>query len=105
MKLNQAAIGKILEEHIGNLRELIEKLKGTCWEQRKNEKNPPPQPRHPKLKRVLRSRHFECILSLSIGCMKFLFTKPFLTIFSPSPFLAWPNTPIINWGYLCILFS
>jgi len=28
------AIGNTLGEHIGN-------LKGTCWEQRKNEKNPP----------------------------------------------------------------
>jgi len=32
-----------LGEHIGN-------WKRTCWEQRKNEKNPP-QPPHPKLKR------------------------------------------------------
>jgi hypothetical protein len=28
-----------------------------------------------------KSRHFECILSLTIGCMKFLFPKLFVTIF------------------------
>jgi hypothetical protein len=44
-------------------------LKETCWEQRKNEKIPAP-----KLKRK-KSRHFECMLSLPIGCMKFLFPK------------------------------
>jgi hypothetical protein len=26
-------------------------------------------------------RHFECMLSLPIGCMKFLFPKLFITIF------------------------
>jgi hypothetical protein len=26
------------------------------------------------------TRHFECMLSLPIGCMKFLFPKPFVTI-------------------------
>jgi hypothetical protein len=26
-------------------------LKGTCWEQMKNEENPTPTPQHPKLKR------------------------------------------------------
>jgi hypothetical protein len=45
MGLKRGAIGNSLEEHIGN-------LKGTCWEQRKNEKNPPPPPSpNPKLKR------------------------------------------------------
>jgi len=29
-----------------------------------------------------KSRHFECMLSLPIGCMKFLFQKLFITIFS-----------------------
>jgi hypothetical protein len=28
-----------------------------------------------------KSRHFECILSPTIGCMKFLFPKLFVTIF------------------------
>jgi hypothetical protein len=35
---------------------------------------------HPKLKRK-KERHFECMLSLLIGCMKFLFPKLFMTIF------------------------
>jgi len=37
--------------------------------QRKNEKKS--SPNHPKTK----SRHFDCMLSLLIGCMKFLFSK------------------------------
>jgi hypothetical protein len=37
-------------------------------------------PDHPKLKRKI-ARHFECMLSLPIGCMKFLFPKLFITIF------------------------
>jgi hypothetical protein len=40
--------------------------------QRKNEKHPPPH--RPKLKRK-KSRHFESMLNLPIGCMKFLFSK------------------------------
>jgi hypothetical protein len=54
-------------EHIGNVMRTHWELKGTCWEQRKNEKNPPPQR---KLKKI-KSRHFEYMLSLPIGCMKF----------------------------------
>jgi hypothetical protein len=38
-------------------------------------------PSSPKLKRK-NSRHFECMLSLPIGCMKFLFPKLFITIFA-----------------------
>jgi len=44
MGLKQGATWNNLEEHIGN-------LKGTYREQRKNEKNPPPNTLHPKLKR------------------------------------------------------
>jgi hypothetical protein len=44
-------------------------LMGTCWEQRKKEK------------KEMKSRHFECMLSLCIRCMKFLFPKLFITIF------------------------
>jgi hypothetical protein len=39
-----------------------------------------PAPRQKKLKRK-KPRHFECMLSLPIGCMKFLFPKLFVTIF------------------------
>jgi hypothetical protein len=60
-------------EHIGN-------LKGTCWEQKKNEKKSLPSPSPYNLKGK-KSRHFECMPSLSIGCMKFLFPKLFITIF------------------------
>jgi hypothetical protein len=36
---------------------------------------PPPNLKEKK------SRHFECMLSLPIGCMKFLFQKLFVTVF------------------------
>jgi hypothetical protein len=45
----------------------------------KNEKNPyPPSTQNFKGKK---SRHFECMLTLPIGSMKFIFPKPFVTIF------------------------
>jgi hypothetical protein len=34
----------------------------------------------PKSFKTKKSRHFECMLSLPIGCMKFLFPKLFITI-------------------------
>jgi hypothetical protein len=43
------------------------------------EKWPPPSPTQ-NLKEN-KSRHFECMLNLPIGCMKFLFPKLFVTIF------------------------
>jgi hypothetical protein len=48
------------------------------WGHRENEKNPLPQ--NPKNLIEKKSRHFECMLSLPIGCMKFLFPKLFVTI-------------------------
>jgi hypothetical protein len=39
------------------------------------------------------------MLSLAIGCMKFLMLQN-----RSSPFLAWANTPIINWGYSFIRY-
>jgi hypothetical protein len=42
-------------------------------------KNPPPRPLLPKFKRI-KARHLECTLGPSIGCMKFLFLKEFVTI-------------------------
>jgi hypothetical protein len=50
-------------------------IKGTCWKQRKNEKNPPTPS-----KEKTRANN-ECMLSLPIGCMKFHFqncSSPFL---------------------------
>jgi len=86
MGLKGGAIGNALGKHIKNLGNILRtrwepigNLKGTCWDQRKNEKNPPP--RAPNLKGKI-SRHLECMLSLLIGCMKFLCSKtvgpPFL---------------------------
>jgi hypothetical protein len=45
----------------------------------KMKKNPPPN--RPTLKRK-KSGHFECMLSLPIGCMKFLFLKLEVLIYS-----------------------
>jgi hypothetical protein len=72
MRLKRGAIGNTLGEPIGN-------LKGTWWEQRifLIKLLPPLNQKHKRKK----SRHFECMLSLPIGCMKFLFPKLFGTIF------------------------
>jgi hypothetical protein len=53
------------------------------WGHRKNEKNPLPLPLLPQKKTLkkIKSRHFECMLSLPINCMKFLFPKLVVTIF------------------------
>jgi hypothetical protein len=49
-------------------------------EKRKKSLSPPPPPPKKNLKEK-KSMHFECMLSLPIGCMKFLFPKLFITIF------------------------
>jgi hypothetical protein len=68
------------EQHWGTHREYIgNQLKGTCWEQRRKEKKSFPPPK--KNLKGKKSRHFECILGLPIGCMKFLFPKLLVTIF------------------------
>jgi hypothetical protein len=54
---------------------------GTFWEQKKKGKNPPPLPPPPKNFKEKKSRHFRCMLSLPIGCMKFLFPKLFVANF------------------------
>jgi hypothetical protein len=82
MGLKLGAIRNTLKEHIWN-------ILGTHWELEGNmlgtkEKIlalPPPPPPFSKLKRKRKSRHVECMMSLPIGCMKFLFPKLFVTIF------------------------
>jgi len=70
-------------------KEHIETIMGTHWELEGNmlrtkEKwkkilpSTPPKTQNLKEKK---SRHVECMLSLAIGCMKFLFPKLFITIF------------------------
>ncbi len=66
MGLKWGAIGNTLEKHIGN-------FKGTCWEQRKNEKKSPPT-QHPKLKRK-KSRHLECMLQSTHWLHLFIIRK------------------------------
>ncbi len=50
---------------------------GTIWDQGKP---PPPRPQHPSQKEKSWTLH-EFMLSLPIGCMKFLFPNLFVTIF------------------------
>jgi hypothetical protein len=62
--------------------ELKRNIVRTHWEPRKNEKksfqHPPPQ----NLKGHNKARHLECMLwPFPIGCMKFVFSKEFITIF------------------------
>jgi hypothetical protein len=53
---------------------------GTHWEPKKNEKkSSPPGPSSQNLKGI-KARHLECTLGPSIGCMKFLFPKEFVTV-------------------------
>jgi hypothetical protein len=69
MRLKRSAIGNTLEEHIKNLGNIL----GTYWEADGN-------PLRTKKKRK-KSRHFECMLSLPIGCMKFLIPELSVSIF------------------------
>jgi len=49
--------------------------------QEKKKKILPPPPSTPQNLKEKKSRHFECMLSLPIDCMKFGFSKLFVTIF------------------------
>jgi len=64
---------------------------GTNWEPdgnklgtKKKEKNLSPTPLAAPTQNLKekKSRHFECMLSLPIGCIKFPFPKQFVTIFA-----------------------
>jgi hypothetical protein len=70
-----------LGTHYGTTQELEEcqgNMLGTDWEHRRKKQTitPPPTP-PPKGKN---RAHNECMLSLPVGCMKFLFPKLFVTI-------------------------
>jgi hypothetical protein len=71
-------------------------LKGTCWEQRKNEpkSSPPPKLKRKKIKALwVHAEPYHWLHEISI----------FQTC--SSPFLAWANTPpIIKGGVLIYLF-
>jgi len=86
--------GGLLAKHMGLSKVLLRAplwntlgTLGTHWELERNmlgtkgkKKDPPPPPPFSKLNRK-KSRHFECMLSLPIGSMEFLFPKLFITIF------------------------
>jgi hypothetical protein len=69
-------LGTPFGELIGNIGD----LKGTKDKRKKIPLPPPSTPPTQNLKEK-KSRHFECLLSLPIGCMKFLIPKLFVTIF------------------------
>jgi hypothetical protein len=71
-------------EHVGNLRE-----------QRKNE-TPPHPPPAPKLFYNKNQGTLSACWAFPFVAWNFYFQN------CSSPFLAWANTPIINWGYLFI---
>jgi hypothetical protein len=52
-------------------------------ERRKKILSPPPPATPTQNLKEKKSRHFECMLSLPIGYIKFLFPKLFITIFGP----------------------
>jgi hypothetical protein len=66
---------------------------GTKEKRKKKSSSRPP----PNLKEK-KSRHFDCMLSLPIGCMNFFTSKTVCHHF-------WPGLipPIINWGHLFVL--
>jgi hypothetical protein len=66
-------------------------LEGTCWEQRKSEKNPPPTLATQNLKEK-KSRHFECVLQPTHWPHVFFVFK---TVWSP--YLASANGRGRNW--------
>jgi hypothetical protein len=65
-------------EYIENLIGTHLELEGNMLGTKGKWKNPPPLTQNFKEKKW---RHFECMLSLPIGCMKFLYPKLFITIF------------------------
>jgi len=93
--LKRGAIGKSLGAHIGNMMGTWREHIGNKGKMKKSLPSPAPHsPPQKNLKEKIKSRHFKHMLSLPIGCMKFLLPKLFIII------LAWANTPLINWGYL-----
>jgi hypothetical protein len=54
-------------------------LGNTLGTKKNEKKSSPPDPSSQNLKGI-KARHLECTLGPSIGCMKFLFSKKFVTI-------------------------
>jgi hypothetical protein len=61
-------------------------LEGNKGKMKKKKSSPCPTPK--TFKNKTKSRYFECMLSLPIGCMKFLFPKLLVTIFGLGPGLG-----------------
>jgi hypothetical protein len=66
-------------------------LRGTCWEQRKKEKNPPLPPK-PKTWKKIKQGTWRACWAFPLAAWNFCFQNCL------SPFLAWDNTPIIKEG-------
>jgi hypothetical protein len=78
--IKRGAIENTLEKHIGN-------LKGTCWEERENERNPPATPSNPPTQNLKgkKSRCPECMLQPTHWLHVFLVPKTVGYRFWPIP--------------------
>jgi hypothetical protein len=75
MELKGGPIGNTLREQIGNPLGTWKEHVGNTGKMKKKKSFPPTQNFKNK-----KFGHFDCMLNLSIGCMKFLFPKLFVTI-------------------------
>ncbi len=83
---------------LGTRWEPIGNLMVTCWEQRKNEKNPPLTPPTQNFKKRKKEKGtLSACRAFQLAAWNFYFQN------CSSPFLAWGNTPIITGGYLGVL--
>ncbi len=83
MGLKRSAIGNTFGEQIGNLMGIRWELKRNMLGTKEKRKNLSPTPLAAPTQNLegKKSRHFECMLSLPISYIKFLFPKLFITIF------------------------
>ncbi len=91
--------GNTLGEHIGNLMRTHWELEGNILgTNEKWKKSSPPKTPTPKLKKINQGTLSAC-WAFPLAAKNFYFQN------CSSPFLAWANTPIINWGYLVYLLD
>ncbi len=89
-RIMRCAIWGHIEEHIENIGNILGAWREHVRNKGKMKKILPPPTQNLKLKK---SRHFECMLSLPIGCMKFRCSKTVRHHFWP-----WLIPPLWTWG-------
>ncbi len=82
MRCYREHVGEHIKNLMGTYWILIRNIVGTHWEPEKNEKKKTllPHPT-PNVKGKKKQDNLSACLGLSIGCMKFLFPKEFVTLF------------------------